>query len=139
MNEDFAMECEICDQWFHIKCQNITKAEYNYIKGGSKKNSLSKMHWYCHTCDRMAGNFMKTMTNLHVKQEKIEERIGSLEDKINEKVDKEEIKQLKEDLKQIKEGQKKTAEEQEKKIQEIASNKTDGTSWADIVSKEEDE
>ena len=19
-NEDYAMECEICDQWFHIKC-----------------------------------------------------------------------------------------------------------------------
>ena len=91
-----------------------------YIKGGSKKKSLSKMHWYCHTCDRMAVTFMKTMTNLHVKQEKIIERIGSLEEKINGKVDKEEIKQLKEDLKQIKEGQKKTAEEQEKKIQEIA-------------------
>ena len=136
-NEDFAMECEICDQWFHTKCQNITKAEYNYIKGGSKKKSLSKMQWYCRTCDRMAVNFMKTMTNLHVKQEKIEERVGSLEETINEKVDKEEIKQLKEDLKQIKEGQKKTAEEQEKKIQEIASNKTDGTSWTDIVSKEE--
>ena len=85
----------------------------------------------------MAVNFMKTMTNLHVKQEKIEERTGSLEEKKNKKVDKEEIKQLKEDLKQIKEGQKKTAEGQEKKIQEIASNKTDGTSWADIVSKEE--
>ena len=136
-NEDFAMECEICDQWFNIKCQSITKAEYNYIKGGSKKKSLSKMHWYCHTCYRMAANFMKTMTNLHAKQEKIEGRIGSLEEKINEKVDKEEIKQLKEDLKQIKEGQKKTAEEQEKKIQEITSHKTDGISWADIVSKEE--
>ena len=60
------------------------------------------MHWYCHTCDRMAVNFMKTMTNLHVKQKKIEERIGSLDEKINEKVDREEIKQLKEDLKQIK-------------------------------------
>ena len=80
---------------------------------------------------------MKTMTNLHVTQEKIEEGIGSLEEKINEKVGKEEIKQLKEDLKQIKEGQKKTTEEQEKKILEIASNKTDGTSCADTVSKEE--
>ena len=136
-NEDYAMECEICDQWFHIKCQNITQAEYNYIKGGTKKKSLSKMHWYCLTCDRMAVHFMKTITNIHAKQEKMEERINNIEEKINQKVDKQEINQLKEDLKEIKDGQKKTAEEQEKKIQEIASTKPDGASWADIVSKEE--
>ena len=52
-------------------------------------------------------------------------------------MDKEEIEQFKGDLKEIKEGKKKAAEEQERKIQEIASTKPDGTSWADIVSKEE--
>ena len=131
------MDCEICEQWLHLKCLNITKAEYDYIKGGSKKKSLGKMHWYCHACDRMAVNFMKIMTNLHAKWEKIEERVGKLEEKIKDKVDKEEIGQLEEDLKEIKEGQKETAEEQENKIWEIASTKADGASWADIVSKEE--
>ena len=92
------------------------------------------MHWYCHTCDRLAVNFMKTMINVHAKQEEIEERVGKVEEKIK---DKEEIGQLKEDLKEIKEGQKKTAEEHEKKIQEIASTKAGGISWADIVGKEE--
>ena len=58
-NEDSAMQCEICEKWFHIKCQNTTIAEYNYIKGGSKNKSLSKMHWYCHTCDRMTVNLSK--------------------------------------------------------------------------------
>ena len=118
-NEDSAIVSEICEQWFHFKCQNITKAEYNYIKGGSKKKSLSKMHWYCQTCDRVAVNFTKITTNLHVKQEKIKERINKLEEKFNKKVDKEEIEQLKESLKEIRERQMKTAEEQEKKIKEI--------------------
>ena len=132
------MECEICQQWYHIKCQNITKAEYNYIQGGTKKKSLSKMHWYCLTCDRVAVNFMKNMTTFHAKQEKIEERVVKLEEKINKKADTEEIKQLKEDLKEIRDGHRKTAEEQEKKIWEIATNKPEGgTSWADIVSKDE--
>ena len=71
------MECKICEQWFHIKCQDITKAEYKYIKGSSKKKSLSKMHWACHTCDRMTVNFMKTMTYLHAKQENIEKELES--------------------------------------------------------------
>ena len=75
--EDPAMKCEICEQWYHIKCQSITKLEYNYIQGGTKKKSVSKMHWYCQTCDRVAVNFMKTMTSLHIKHQKIEERMNN--------------------------------------------------------------
>ena len=36
-NESPAMECEICQQWYHIKCQGIKKAEYESIKGGGKR------------------------------------------------------------------------------------------------------
>ena len=36
-NDSLAMECEICNLWYHIKCQGITKAEYEYIKGLFKK------------------------------------------------------------------------------------------------------
>ena len=53
--DDPAMRCEICEQWFHIKCQQMTKAEYNYIQGGSsKKKALNKLHWYCSTCDSLS-------------------------------------------------------------------------------------
>ena len=135
--EDPAMKCEICEQWYHIKCQNITKAEYNYIQGRTKKKSLNKMHWYCLTCDRMAVNIMKTMTILHVKQQKIEEEMAKLENKINQKVDKEDIQKLKEDISSIKDGQRKVLEDQNKKIKEIIETKQNSTSWADIVSKEE--
>ena len=85
----------------------------------------------------MAANFMKTMTNLHLKQVKMEERINKLENEINRKVDKKEINNLKDNLKEVMEGQEKTAGEQEKKIQEITGTKTGTTTWEDIVSKEE--
>ena len=68
--EDPAMKCEICGQWYHIKCQNITKADYNYIQGGMRKKSINQMHWYCQTSDKMAVNIMKTMTSLHAKTTK---------------------------------------------------------------------
>ena len=61
------------------------KAEYETIKGGGKKNYFSKLHWYCQTCERMAVNFMRTMTSLHVKQQVLEERINQLEEKIEMK------------------------------------------------------
>ena len=49
--ENPAIECEICQQWYHIKCQGIKKAECECIKGGGKKNYLSKLHWYCQTSE----------------------------------------------------------------------------------------
>ena len=74
--DDPAMRCEICEQWFHIK---------------SKKKALNKLHWYCSTCDRVSVNYMKKLTSLHIKQQKLEEKIKSLEEKINNKATKEDI------------------------------------------------
>ena len=131
------MKCEKCDQWYHIKCQNITKADYNYIQGGMRKKSLSQMHWYCQTCDKMAVNIMKTITSLHAKQQKMEEKMTKLEDKIGQRADREDIQKLKDDITSIKDGQRKVLEDQDKKIKEIVDAKQNNTSWADIVSKEE--
>ena len=120
-NDSPAMECEICNL-YHIKCQGITKAEYEYIRGGSKKKSLSKLYWYCLTCDRKAVNFMKTMANLHTKHQILEDKVGNLEEKIKNKVDKEEVDQLREEIGSIREGQKQALEEQWKKIEENLLN-----------------
>ena len=87
-NEDSAMECEIYEQWFHIKNQNITKTEYNYIKISYKKKSLSMMHWCCKTYDTLAVNITRIIANLHTHQGKIEERMSKLKDKIIQEVDK---------------------------------------------------
>ena len=136
--EDAALKCEICDQWYHIKCQNITKADLQLHPRRTRINSLSQMHWYCQTCDKMAVNIMKTMTSLHAKQQKMEEKMTKLEDKIDQKADREDIQKLKDDITSIKDGQRKVLEDQEKKIKEIIDAKQNNTSWADIVSKEEE-
>ena len=105
-----------------IKCQGINKAEYEYIKGGSKKKSISKLHWYCLTCDRVAVNFMKTMASLHTKHQILEDNVDNLEEKSKNKVDKEEVDQLKEEIGSIRKGQKQALEEQWKKIKENSLN-----------------
>ena len=103
-NDSPVMECEICNLWYHIKCQGITKAEYEYIKGGSKKKSLSKLYWYCLTCNRIAINFMKTMAYLHTKHQILEDKVHNLEEKMKNKVDKEEVDQLKEEIRSMSKG-----------------------------------
>ena len=134
--DDPAMRCEICEQWFHIKFQQMTKAEYNYIEGGSaKKKALNKLHWYCSTCDRVSVNYMKKLTSLHIKQQKLEEKINALEENINKKATKEDIQKLKNDLT----TQKKVQDEHDKKLKELTEQKQKNNSWADIVSKEEAE
>ena len=132
-NESPAMECEICQQWYHIKCQGIKKAEYECIKGGGKKNYLSKLHWYCQTCERMAVNFMRTMTSLHVKQQVLEERINQLEEKIERKANQEEVNQLREEIKTVREGQLQAMEEKQRELEEKVVMK----SCTNYVSKED--
>ena len=139
------MECEICNLWYHIKCQGITKAEYEYIRGGSKKKSLSKLNCYWLTCDRIAINFMKTMANLRTKHQILEDKVDNLEEKIKNKVDKEEVDQLKEEIGSISKGQKQALEEQWKKIEEnllnhqkennVKKNKEDIINVNDVIEK----
>ena len=116
------MKCKICNLWYHIKCQGITKAEYEYIKVGSKKKSLSKLHWYCLTCDRTAINFMKTMANLHTKHQILQDKVGNLEEKMKNKAEKEEVDQFKEEIGSIRKEQKQALEEQWKKIEKNSLN-----------------
>ena len=89
------LECEICQQCYHIRCQGITKAKCGCIKGGVKEKYLSKLHWYCQTYERMVVNFVGTMTSLHVKQQVLEDKINQLEDKIKIKLN-QEVSQLRE-------------------------------------------
>lgn len=133
-NENQAMECEICQQWYHIRCQGITKAEYECIKGGGKKKYLSKLHWYCQTCERMAVNFMRTMTSLHVKQKVLEERIYQLEEKFKMKVNQEEVDQLREEIKTVREGQLQAMEEKQRELEEKVVMKSKSPNY---VSKED--
>ena len=78
---------------------------------------------------------MKKLTSLHIKQQKLEEKINALEENINKKATKEDIQKLKNDLT----TQKKVQDEHDKKLKELTEQKQKNNSWADIVSKEEAE
>ena len=42
---DRAIQCDICDLWVHIRCENISKAQYNHLV-----NSENDSEWYCSKC-----------------------------------------------------------------------------------------
>jgi hypothetical protein len=35
------IQCEICEKWYHIKCQDISEESYKALK------EIHTAHWYC--------------------------------------------------------------------------------------------
>src|SRR5580693_4121381 len=46
VDDDWALECEMCDEWYHIKCQGIEEDEYDFL------NKHKSVHWYCNACNK---------------------------------------------------------------------------------------
>ena len=64
--EDQAMECEMCEKWFHIGCAGMAVAVY---KGITKAGS--GLHWFCGECDGKASELLKSLNTMKGKQEQM--------------------------------------------------------------------
>ena len=47
---DKGLQCELCQQWFHAPCVNITAKNYELI------GKIRNVHWFCDLCD--VGNLI---------------------------------------------------------------------------------
>ena len=65
---DEALQCEICQNWYHLKCQNINKKIYKFL---SSKDGQD-LHWYCSVCDKLALNVIKSMTQMETRIQNLE-------------------------------------------------------------------
>lgn len=68
-----AAMCEICERWFHIKCQAVSEEMYKAMK------KHTAMHWYCKACEYGVGRILKSLVLVQQRQDKIEEKFGDLE------------------------------------------------------------
>ena len=94
MNEvkdnEYGLECDLCQKWYHINCQSIGKTVYNIL---NKRND--QIHWFCKDCNENAIDSIKhiqhvqkkvqtlesEVTNLKLSNEKIIQRLEDLEKK----------------------------------------------------------
>ena len=150
-DDDFGIACEICESWFHIKCEEMTTEEYKFL------DAHKSLHWYCKACNKSVANAIKLFSNLKSKVDSIEAKLDkicdgilpdkmskSIESKINEVVDKLEIKvnNLLIDFQGLKDHV--TSEEikletaiEAKLVDSVDSIKKDlAPSWASMVNKE---
>ena len=84
---DEAIMCEICSQWYHIKCERVTKGQYKQQATKTKSN----FHWFCDTCDIIQNGLLRQMTLLNTEHGNFKKKLEDLEER---KANKEDIKNL---------------------------------------------
>ena len=126
-SKEKAVECEICQLWYHTRCEKISDGTYKILQ---ENNSI---HWYCERCNKGIAKVLSALANILKRRDKVEETLDQMEKGL-ESV-RNELKNLKEEMeRKIKESDKKEKEVDEKLTREIEElTKTyihDGT-WTD--------
>lgn len=82
---DKAMQCELCENWYHIVCQGVGEALYEELKADSENTDESQTHWYCKTpCNKVAGKFLGGMAMLQKQMEEISTGMAVIGNKVAE-------------------------------------------------------
>ena len=76
--EDDALTCDICSNWYHIACQNVPEQVYEYFAGGN--DATSQLHWYCKACNVGATNLIHMLNNT---RDKLDKQIKEVDKKVN--------------------------------------------------------
>ena len=63
-----AIECEVCDRWYHTSCQNMSDALYEVLICEETTN----VSWFCKCCNQGAKSMMTKIYKLNERQERVE-------------------------------------------------------------------
>ena len=81
---DDALQCELCDYWYDIGCQNITKATYKFLEQNARsRHQSNRLHWYCRACDTGAVKILKAVTKISRRQDALEQKLADNTAKIS--------------------------------------------------------
>ena len=62
MENDDAVECELCDYWFHVRCQGISDQLYKTLR-----KFKTVVHWFCRGCRAGAEKVLLATSRLQKK------------------------------------------------------------------------
>jgi Tfp pilus assembly protein PilO len=81
------MFCELCEEWKHIKCDNVK--EDTYVAMNKEEVNDARIHWFCLDCNEKATKGIKLVLCLKKKIEQLEATMNeftALKDSLQEKV-----------------------------------------------------
>src|SRR5664279_3695907 len=75
MKADKGIMCDLCETWFHCKCQDMVDDTYKLM-------NQDKIHFYFGGCDKVVGKILKALTDMNVRQDKMEETLTKIESEL---------------------------------------------------------
>lgn len=63
--DDSSLNCEICELWYHIRCENIPQEIYDFMVDAEEGQQF---HWNCSFCKRGYENINKRLSRLEIIQ-----------------------------------------------------------------------
>jgi len=77
MNNDKAIECDICKGWYHKVCQKVSDALYQVLISEGQQ----QISWYCTSCQRRAKAITSQLLIMHERQDQFDNKLSVLENK----------------------------------------------------------
>ena len=71
-DSDHGLLCEICESWYHSKCQKVNDAYYKLLIDYS-----DKLHWFCTSCNASCGKIITALAKISNRLDKL--KTSSLE------------------------------------------------------------
>ncbi|KAH3781544.1 hypothetical protein DPMN_159375 [Dreissena polymorpha] len=71
--DDKALVCSLRDNWFHIKCQRVSVADYDFLI-----KSDDSIQWFCKSCKGASQKVYKMLTLVHKRQDQLKSEIKNL-------------------------------------------------------------
>jgi PHD-finger len=76
LDQDKGLQCEACEAWFHANCQGMNEDTYKIV-------GQACIHWFCKTCDKAVSKMFKSIANIKVRQDKMEQTLDKAVQDIN--------------------------------------------------------
>ncbi|KAJ8045458.1 hypothetical protein HOLleu_08472 [Holothuria leucospilota] len=74
-SEEKAIQCELCEIWFHSSCQYVDDDQYHALEADSRKNTPI-LHWFCIYCNKSAVKLMSGLVKLQRQMDDIQEELA---------------------------------------------------------------
>lgn len=72
---DKAVQCELCELWFHCRCENVADDTYKLM-------NQDKIHFYCGRCDKAAGSILKIVIGIQKKQDNMAGELNRVKEEV---------------------------------------------------------
>lgn len=77
--KDKALQCELCELWYHTSCENLDDDTYDLIMKDSKKE-VPLIHWYCSKqCNKVASKYLGGVLHLEREVQKLSEEVAHID------------------------------------------------------------